>query len=232
MGEPHIAAPPAVPKETPPLRDGERLDQKTFHERYEAMPPDTRAELIGGIVYMASPQKLRHGLSDPLVKTWLTLYRRATPGTDVLGAATTIMGDESEPEPDCTLIIDPARGGQTHVNEDEYLCGAPELVAELSFSSESRDLGPKYRDYEQAGVREYLVVLLRRKEVRWFVRRESGFVSLEPGADGIYHSEVFPGLWLDPEALLRGDIDRVLEVLDQGLATPDHARFVEQLRRP
>ncbi len=32
----------------PPLRDGERLDRATFHERYEAMPPETRAELIGG----------------------------------------------------------------------------------------------------------------------------------------------------------------------------------------
>jgi hypothetical protein len=39
----------------PPLVNGDHLDQKTFHERYEAMPPDVRAELIGGIVYMSSP---------------------------------------------------------------------------------------------------------------------------------------------------------------------------------
>jgi hypothetical protein len=42
----------------PPLENGDQLDQKTFHARYEAMPEDCRAELIGGIVYMPSPQKL------------------------------------------------------------------------------------------------------------------------------------------------------------------------------
>ena len=46
-------------KDLPPLVNGDHLDQKTFHERYEAMP-EVRAELIGGIVYMSSPQKMRH----------------------------------------------------------------------------------------------------------------------------------------------------------------------------
>jgi hypothetical protein len=36
----------------PPLVHGQHLDQPTFHERYEAMSPDTRAELVGGVVYM------------------------------------------------------------------------------------------------------------------------------------------------------------------------------------
>jgi hypothetical protein len=40
----------------PPLANGDHLDQRTFHARYEAMPEDFRAELIGGIVYMTSPQ--------------------------------------------------------------------------------------------------------------------------------------------------------------------------------
>jgi hypothetical protein len=42
---------------------------------------------------------------------------------------------------------------------------------------------------------------------------------------------VFPGLWLDPAALLRRDGKRVREVLDQGLATPEHAAFVAKLAR-
>ena len=45
-------------KPLPPLMNGDHLDQKTFHERYEAMTC-VRAELIGGIVYLSSPQKLR-----------------------------------------------------------------------------------------------------------------------------------------------------------------------------
>ena len=39
----------------PPLVAGQHLDQPTFHERYEAMPPETWAELVGGVVYMPSP---------------------------------------------------------------------------------------------------------------------------------------------------------------------------------
>ena len=52
MSEPQTAALPPARKGMPPLRAGEALDQKSFHERYEAMPPDTRAELIGGVVIM------------------------------------------------------------------------------------------------------------------------------------------------------------------------------------
>jgi hypothetical protein len=55
---------------------------------------------------------------------------------------------------------------------------------------------------------------------------------LPPGPDGIYRSEVFPGLWLDPAALLRHDGPRVLEVLRQGLATPEHGAFVARLTGP
>src|SRR5271156_1111031 len=47
-------APKSVPM-LPPLENGDHLDQPTFHARYEAMPSGTRAQLIGGIVYMGSP---------------------------------------------------------------------------------------------------------------------------------------------------------------------------------
>lgn len=70
-----------------PLVHGERLDQKTFHERYEAMP-HVRAELIGGIVYMASPQKRRHSRSHPLLLRWLDECEEHTPGVERLANPT------------------------------------------------------------------------------------------------------------------------------------------------
>jgi hypothetical protein len=48
--------------------------------------------------------------------------------------------------------------------------------------------------------------------------------------DGIFRSRVFPGLWLHADALLRLDGVQVMEVLQQGLATPEHAAFVQQLQ--
>jgi hypothetical protein len=212
--------------EVPPLENGDRLDQKTFHERYEAMPGLRRAELIEGIVYMPSPQKLRHGRSQKLLACWLDVYVDATPGTETLDGVTAILGPESEPEPDSFLFIE---GGQTWEDEKGYLNGAPELVGEVAWSSESIDLHGKKRDYEKAGVREYVVVALRQQRVYWFIRRRGKFRDLAPGADGVFRSEVFPGLWLDPAALLQRDRKRLLAVLRQGLAAPAHAAFVAKL---
>ncbi|HEY1861677.1 MAG TPA: Uma2 family endonuclease [Gemmataceae bacterium] len=226
----HRAAPKTSQAEKlPMLEPGDNLDQKTFHARYEAMPEDVRAELIEGVVYMPSPLKYPHGRGHSRVMIWLGLYQAATPGTEVVDNATTILGEESEPQPDGSLYILPEYGGQMREDADEYLVGAPELIVEVASSSEAIDLHGKRRDYEKAGVREYVVVVLRQKRIVWFVRRGAGFTEMEPGADGIYRSELFGGLWLDGTALFRADTAAVQQVLQLGLASPDHARFKAEL---
>ena len=213
----------------PPLENGDCMDQKTFHARYEAMPEDVRAELIGGIVYMASPQKLPHGRTNKNVGRLLDAYEDATEGTESLAGITDILGPDSEPEPDDCLRILPEYGGQSSEDDDGYLIGAPELIVETASTTESRDLHQKRADYEKSGVREYVVVALRSKVVVWFVLEDGKFEERQPDADGLYRSRVFPGLWIDPEALLRGDRKRLLAVLKQGLASKEHAAFAAKL---
>ena len=116
--------------------------------------------------------------------------------------ASVFLDEQSEPQPDVLMIISPELGGQTG-EEGEYFSGGPELVVEIAKSSRRIDLGPKFRDYERAGVVEYLVVTLDPEEIHWFIRREGRFARLSPGPDGVYRSEVFPGLWLDPQRALR-----------------------------
>jgi Uma2 family endonuclease len=215
----------------PPLQNGDRLDQKTFHARYEAMPEGCRAELIGGIVFMASPQKMPHSRGQTLLIRWLSGYAEATPGTEAALNNTQILGPESEPEPDGCLFIVPEYGGQVYVDEDDYLCGPPELIGEVSWSTESIDLHAKMRDYEKAGVREYMVLALRKQQVFWFVRQRGKFREVPLPGDGIFCAQAFPGLWLDAEALLRNDLQGVLAALRKGLATPEHAAFVAKLAR-
>jgi Uma2 family endonuclease len=214
-----------------PLENGEHLDQKTFHARYEAMPETTRAELIGGIVFMPSPLKRPHSRMHARVMQWLLDYEDATPGTEAHDNATNILGPESEPQPDASLLIITPGIGQTR-DEDEYIAGAPELIIEVASSTTAIDLHRKRDDYQSAGVREYVVVVLRRPRVIWWALRNGAFEELPPGPDGIFRSEVFPGLWLDPAALLRRDRARILAVLQQGLATPEHAAFVARLATP
>jgi len=215
----------------PPLENGDRLNQKTFHARYLAMPEDCRAELIGGMVYLASPQKRAHGRYQSKVLGWMNEYEEHTPGTEVLVNTTNILGPESEPEPDACLLILPDYGGQTWEDKSGFLNGSPELISEIGWSTESIDLHVKKADYEKAGVLEYVVVALRTHKVFWLVRRRGRFKELQPGPDGICRSEVFPGLWLDPTALLRRDSQRLLSALRQGLASPEHQAFVEKMQR-
>ena len=213
----------------PPLEAGDHLNQVDFHTRYERMSEDFKAELIAGVVYVHSSLKRAHGRSHSLLMRWLGCYEDDTPGVEAYDNATTIMGEDSEPQPDGCLIILPDKGGQTQFTEDDYLQGSPELICEVASSTESFDLHSKKRDYEKSGVQEYLVVALRQNKVFWFVHQSGRFEEMPLSPDGLLRSQVFPGLWLDPDALLSLDGKRLLHSLRLGLATAEHAAFVKKL---
>ena len=210
------------------LVEGQQLDQPTFHALYEAMPPETRAELIDGVVYMPSPVGSAHGEAHISMLYWLANYKEKTPGVKALSGATTILGRKSEPQPDGLLRIAAECGGRTK-NKGSYIHGAPELVAEVSKATRFIDLGPKLKDYQRAGVLEYVVDALDPDEILWFVRERGVLVQHPVDGDGLYRSTVFPGLWLDPQALLAGDTERLRAVVDLGCATAEHAAFVARL---
>ena len=218
----------------PWLENGEHFDQKTFHQRYLRTPETFRAELIAGMVHVASaPVGRRHGRNTAHLGGWLFLYCANTPGTEGQNRATTILGDDSEVQPDVALLIRQDHGGQTRdgVGEDDFTYGAPELVVEVANSSRSIEFDEKARDYERAGVREYLVSDLRGQAIRWCELREGRFGPLPRDPDGLFRSRVFPGLWLDPDAFFRYDKPALIAVLNRGLASPEHAAFVAELPR-
>lgn len=218
----------AQPPEELPFRNGDRLDQPTFHALYEQTPDGFRAELIGGIVFMGSPVGARHAITTSHVHWWLVSYRARTFGVTTTGEATVILGFEDELQPDATLLIDTECGGATR-RERGCLAGTPEMVLEVAHSTVAIDLHRKKDRYEEAGVREYLVFLEAEHKVCWFVSDEGRFVQLSPDDDGVLRSRQFPGLWLDPVAFWSTDYQRLQEVLEQGCATPEHAEFVARL---
>ena len=188
----------------PPLEAGQRLDRVEFHARYEAMPPSTRAELIGGVVYMPPMLGSDHGDDHVPVAGIFFIYQSATMGVRANIESTTVLNDRNEVQPDCSLRILAAYGGQT-TTVPKWIEGAPELVIEISRSSRAIDLGPKLEEYQRAGVREYVVLALDPDEVFWYEGSDEGFTRSDPGEDGVYRSKVFPGLWFDPAAYFRGD---------------------------
>jgi Uma2 family endonuclease len=211
----------------PPLVNGDHLKQPEFHRRYEAMPEGFKAELIGGIVYVASPMRNPHGRHTRLLSSLLGHYEAETPGVEGADGVTVILGDESEPQPDLYLRILPEHGGRSRENEDQYLTGPPELLIEVAHSTEAIDLQGKLADYRAGGVREYLVYCVKPGELRAFQ------LGKEPTAvkDGTYRSVEFPGLWIDVAALAAKDVRRILAAGQAGIASAEHSKFVERLRK-
>ncbi len=218
----------AKPPSAPALVAGQRLRREVFHELYEAAPPGTRAELIGGVVFMPSPVGDLHAIFTAGANGWVWSYSCRTPGTLVADNGSTALDDLTEVQPDVSLRINPEFGGQTR-RLGNIVGGAPELIVEVAVSSKAVDLGPKLAEYERAGTLEYIVLAIDPDEVFWHLLRDGRLVRVDPNPDGLYRSATFPGLWLDPAAILANDGPAILATLNRGLATAEHAAFVARL---
>src|SRR5690348_14283784 len=108
------------------LHNGDHMSREEFHRVYERMPGDFRAELIGGIVYVAGRVKRSHGTKQAALGALFGMYTLQTAGTEAGSHATVLLGEASEPEPDLFLRILPEHGGQSRTTPDDYVEGAPE----------------------------------------------------------------------------------------------------------
>lgn len=241
---PEVTSEPTAPP-IPPLHNGDRLTRPEFERRYDAMPYLKKAELIDGTVSIPSPDwpgpdgnlqmpspvsQVRHSHPHFKLLYWLGLYWGETPGTEGGDNGSIRLDLDNMPQPDAYLMISPGHGGQARLGEDDFVEGTPELVAEVASSSVSFDLHAKLNVYRRHGAREYIVWRIRDGALDWFVLRDGRYERLPLGADGLYRSEVFPGLWLDPEALIRGDRRAIKQAVQEGTATPEHAAFVARLQ--
>lgn len=214
----------------PPLNSGDRLTREEFERRYNAMPPQTKAELIEGVVYMSSPvNNDDHGEPHFDLIGWLAYYRTFTPGVKGGDNSTLRLDLDSEPQPDALLRLLPEYGGGAVTDDDGYITSAPDLIGEVSASSVSYDLHDKLRVYRRNGVKEYVVWRVYDRQIDWFILQGSDYTKLDL-EDGLCKSRIFPGLWLDPAAMVEGDMEKVLAVLQKGIESPEHATFVAQLR--
>ncbi len=107
----------------------------------------------------------------------------------------------------------------------------PELVLEIAASSAAYDLHDKLHVYRRNGAQEYIVWTMYPRHIEWFRLEEGAYVPVAVANDGVIRSGVFPGLHLHSEALLGEDLPRVLAVLQEGIATAEHATLVDRLTR-
>jgi Uma2 family endonuclease len=217
---------PAVP----PLENGDYLTRKEFERRYNALPRLKKAELIEGVVYMASPVRSEvHAEPHAAMVTWAGVYRAATLGVRVADNGTLRLDADNEPQPDVMVRIDPRAGGSSWTSADDYVEGAPELAIEVAASSAAIDLRDKHTVYRRNGVREYIVWQVYDRRIDWWALHEGEYQPLLPDPAGVLRSEVFPGLWLDVAALIADDLANLLATLQRGLSSDEHTAFVAQL---
>ncbi|MGD1849472.1 MAG: Uma2 family endonuclease [Cyanophyceae cyanobacterium] len=209
----------------PPLENGDRLTRDIFEQRYAAMPEIKKAELIEGCVYMASPVRVtQHGDPHARIMGWLGFYWAATLGIQVADNATVRLDADNEVQPDALMRL--RKNGRSTVSNTGYIDGAPELVVEIAASSASIDLNQKRYVYRRNGVQEYLVWQVYDEMLTWFQLQDSEYKPLEITRSGVLCSEIFPGLWLDKDALLAGDLAKVLTIAQSGINSPQHRKFV------
>jgi len=211
------------------LTTGEQMDRTEFLRRWDALPERKLAELIEGVVFVASPVGRDHSDADFTIEWLLKQYANATPGCEGGHNAPWEML-KSMPQPDLHLRIRPESGGQSS-DGPRFFEGAPELAVEICLSSTEVDFGPKLRLYRRAGVQEYITIELAPTRIVWRILRGNSYYALEPDADGVFRSITFPGLWLDRDAFWRNDGARLLATLQTGLATAEHREFAARLRR-
>lgn len=196
------------------LESGDRLTRAEFHRRYSLRPDIKKAELVQGVVYVASPVRMKeHG--EPHLTLGALLWNVAAriPGLSVGDNATVLLSDESTVQPDLLAYWDPPRGSGARLTEEGYIEGPPLLVIEIAASSASYDLHDKLEAYRRAGVAEYVVWRVEDNAVDWLRLRNGAYVPLVPDDHGVLTSEVLPGLRLDTVALFAGDRARLLAAI-------------------
>jgi Uma2 family endonuclease len=102
----------------------------------------------------------------------LGTYQALTLLTFAADNSTVRLDLDNEPQPDLLLCIDAEAGGQSAIDEDGYITGAPELVIEIAASSVSYDLHDKLKAYRRNGVKEYIIWQTQDKKIDWLVSRQ------------------------------------------------------------
>jgi Uma2 family endonuclease len=179
---------------TRPVRKG----RVTFDDFCAAVPEWEKADLIDGVIYMASPESVESNR----LSNWLNWILQALAEEWDLGEVyTSRVGYRLDsfncPEPDIAFVVKARLQPGNKVFQ-----GPPDLAIEITAeSSEERDYGKKRKQYQKFGVREYWIIDEAARKVTLLRLGPKGKYAKARPVRGVYRSSVFKGLWLRPEWL-------------------------------
>jgi Uma2 family endonuclease len=177
-----------------------------------------KADLIDGVIYMASPDTRLSNELNSFVFRLIADYIEAQQidGFAFFSRFACRISDLRAPEPDAGYVV-PERAHLVHDNEME---GGPDIAVEVvSRDSRSRDYGEKRELYEAAGVSEYWIIDPLQRRVQFLGLRDGRYELLPLENNSIFRSNVIPGFWLNVDWLLTRPLPAAYRCLQEILAS-------------
>jgi Uma2 family endonuclease len=190
---------------------GKRPGNWTFHDFYEVLAEDEKADLIDGVIYMASPESWDNNHLFLWLAGLLGDYVAAKKLGEVVGSRVAFrLDDKGGPEPDVAFV----RNARRNLVRNGYFDGPPDLAIEIvSPESVERDYEDKYTLYQSAGVTEYWIVDEYLNRITVYRLDQRGKYREVRPRGGEYHSQVIPGFRLRPEWLWKETRPAKAEIL-------------------
>jgi Uma2 family endonuclease len=187
-------------------------DLITVEDYFRLVPDGQKADLIDGVIYMASPDSRRSNELMRFIVFLLTGFTKARGiGGEVFASRFTfVLSELRAPEPDVAYV----RPERVHLIGETRMQGGPDIAVEVvSRESRSRDYGEKKQLYQEAGVSEYWIVDPLQQRVE-FHRLQGDRYELAPlVGNNCYDSVVIPGLYLNVDWLLADPLPNEYECL-------------------
>jgi Uma2 family endonuclease len=193
-----------------------RSGKYTFDEFCFLVKDGQKADLIDGVIYMASPDNSEH---DELIVWLMRLLGDFVDVFDlgrISGSRRAYrLGDRNSPEPDISFV----RKERLHLSRKGFFDGSPDLALEIvSQESVDRDYHQKRLQYEQAGISEYWIIDEEQKKVTLLRLDTKGKYREVRPRKGVLHSQVLPGFWIRVNWLWTETRPRKADALAQILA--------------
>ena len=187
----------------------------TFADFVELIQDDQKADLLDGVIYMASPESTDHNDLLFWLGTVVRLYiEERNLGRLTINKVAFRLSDKTAPEPDLAFV----RRDREGIIKHGYVDGPPDLAVEIvSPDSVDRDYESKRLRYEQAGVGEYWILDPDESRATFLIRGPDGFVETSLD-DPIFSSTVLPGFTLDVRVLWQRPLPATLAFVQNLLA--------------
>ena len=174
-----------------------------------------KADLIDGVIYMASPDNTDANRLNGWLYTLMSVFARQKDLGQVFVSRVAFRLDDSNgPKPDIGFV----RKQRLHLVKRGRVDGAPDLAVEIvSPDSVERDYGKKREQYERYGVEEYWIVDELEEKVTLLLLQTSGRYREVSPEKGVLHSQALPGFYLRPEWCWQDPLPSELRLLDEML---------------